>query len=181
MFSEGCQHSARGSALVENVVPHKAYDGESLFHFQRIQFPGADFISKTSVGCFLGLFCVLFRHGYAHSVYRRSLGYEYDIYAIAAESFEEPAGESGDAHHSAAFKGEQGNVVGIGNADELVFAAGRILLDEGTGIFRMECVLDINRYANCNCRPDCRWINHFCSKMGQFKGGLVGDVPDGSC
>ena len=110
---------------------------------------------------------------------RRGLGDQDDVDPGAGEGVEQPGGEPRDADHAAAFQRDQGDVVGIGDAQDILRSLRGIFLHQGTPTLRIEGIPHIDRNPLFHDGLDGRRINDFRPEVGQFLGGTVGDVPDG--
>ena len=109
---------------------------------------------------------------------RRGLGDQDDVDALPAQRVEQARREARHAHHAASFQGDEGDVVGMGNADHSVPDARRVPLHERSPFVRMERILDIDRNPFFHNRLDCRRIDDLGPEMGKFLRGPVGDVRD---
>ena len=177
--SEGGQHPAGRAALIDNVVTHQADNGVTFLHLQRIEFSKRNLICEAGICSLLCQGCVLLCNGHAHRIDRRRLSDEDNADIVLAERLEKPVGESRHTYHSASLEGKQGNVVRIGNADDLVPAVAprRILLDECTLPVRVEGTFDVYRNALGHNRLDCRRIDDLGPEMRKLEGGPVRNIP----
>ena len=68
--AQGCEHTPRGPALGQDIVPDQAYYGKPFLHLERIELPDRNLVCKPGVSHFLGLVRILLRHCNTHGVYR---------------------------------------------------------------------------------------------------------------
>ena len=173
---QGGQHPARGAAVPEDVVPDQAHEREARLHLERIQPAQRDLIGEAGIGRLAGRLGVLLGDGDAHRMDRRGLGDEDDVDSLPAQRVEQARREARNAHHAAALQGDEGDVVGMGDADHAVPHARRVPLHQRTRFLRVEGILDDDRNSLVHNGLDGRRIDDLGPEMGQFLRRPVGDV-----
>ena len=178
--AQGGQHLARGAAVAQDVVSDHAHDGKAGLHLQGIQLAQRNLVGKAVVGRLPRLFRIGRRDGDAHRMHGRGLGDEDDVDALAVEGVEQAGAEARDPHHSAAFQRDEGDALGVGQADDPAFGLRGILLHQRAGILRVEGILHVDGNALGHHRLDGGRIDDFGAEVGKFLRGAVGDVGNGA-